>query len=92
MTSYKIYVNNIPFSATNQDLWNAFEPLAQRGRILNAYIVYEIDQTNNKRHKKRSRGFGFVEFSSIRDFGRAVSGEYNVYIGDRKLYIAVAND
>ncbi|MBN1898027.1 MAG: RNA-binding protein [Spirochaetes bacterium] len=47
----KIYVGNIPFQTSEDDLKELFE---KHGTVLSAKIVTD-------RHTGRSRGFGFVE-------------------------------
>ena len=50
----KLYVGNLPFSATNEALAEAF---AQCGTVESAKIIMD-------RETGRSKGFGFVEMSS----------------------------
>ena len=52
--SKKLYVGNLPFSATDADLMNVFQA---QGDVLSARIVVDRDTG-------RSKGFGFVEMSS----------------------------
>ncbi len=52
--SIKLYVGNLPFSATNQDLEGLF---AQSGQVESANVITDRDTG-------RSRGFGFVEMES----------------------------
>ncbi len=47
----KVYVGNLPWSLTNQDLENLFTPF---GAVESAQVVTDRDTG-------RSRGFGFVE-------------------------------
>ena len=47
----KIYVGNLSFRATDEDLRAAFEPY---GEVVSARVI-------NDRETGRSRGFGFVE-------------------------------
>lgn len=49
--SKKLYVGNLPFSTTEDDLYDLFE---QFGEVISARIIYD-------RETGRSRGFGFVE-------------------------------
>ena len=51
--SKKLYVGNLPFSTTADDLREAF---AQHGTVTSAQVVED-------RETGRSRGFGFVEMS-----------------------------
>ena len=52
--SKKLYVGNLPFQTTSDDLVEAFR---QFGAVTRAQIV-------NDRETGRSRGFGFVEMAS----------------------------
>lgn len=52
--SKNLYVGNLPFSTTADDLREAFEPY---GTVTSAQVVAD-------RETGRSRGFGFVEMSS----------------------------
>lgn len=49
----KIFVGNLPFRTTDDDLRNLFE---QHGQVLSANVVLD-------RETGRSRGFGFVEMN-----------------------------
>src|SRR5215211_77675 len=50
----KLYVGNLSYSTTNQDLEQLF---GQHGQVTSAQII-------NDRDTGRSKGFGFVEMSS----------------------------
>jgi RNA recognition motif-containing protein len=50
----KIYVGNLPFSTTDQDLRELF---ARHGQVSSASVVMD-------RESGRSRGFGFVEMDT----------------------------
>ncbi len=52
--SVKLYVGNLPFSATDQDLEGLF---AQAGQVESVSVISDRDTG-------RSRGFGFVEMES----------------------------
>lgn len=47
----KLYVGNLPWSATQDDLMRMFEPM---GEVISANVIMD-------RETGRSRGFGFVE-------------------------------
>jgi RNA recognition motif-containing protein len=51
--SKKLYVGNISFDTTNEDLVNAF---GQHGKVVSAQVVLDRDTG-------RSRGFAFVEMA-----------------------------
>ena len=59
----KLYVGNLPFSATDQILSDTF---AQCGTVASAKIIME-------RETGRSKGFGFVEMSSDVEAQNAIS-------------------
>lgn len=59
----KLYVGNLPFSATEQVLSTTF---AQCGTVESATIITDRDTG-------RSKGFGFVEMSSDEEAANAIS-------------------
>lgn len=59
----KLYVGNLPFSATEQILSDAF---AEYGTVESAKIITDRDTG-------RSKGFGFVEMSSDEEAQAAIS-------------------
>ncbi len=59
----KLYVGNLPFSATEQVLVDTF---SQCGTVESAKIITDRDTG-------RSRGFGFVEMASDADAAKAIS-------------------
>lgn len=59
----KIYVANIPFNATEQDVKNLF---AECGEIASVKIITD-------KFTGQSRGFGFVEMESENDAKKAIS-------------------
>ena len=52
--STKLFVGSLPWSASDEDLQNAF---AAHGNVLSAKVVTD-------KETRRSRGFGFVEFET----------------------------
>ena len=50
----KIYVGNLPFSATEDEVWKAFE---EHGEVQSIALITDRDTG-------RPRGFGFVEMES----------------------------
>jgi RNA recognition motif-containing protein len=62
----KLYVGNLPFSTTEQDLNNMF---SQCGTVESAKIIMDRDTG-------RSKGFGFVEMSSDAEALAAIT-KYN---------------
>ena len=59
----KIYVGNLPFSATDQILNDTF---AQCGKVESAKIIMDRDSG-------RSKGFGFVEMSTEAEAATAIT-------------------
>lgn len=59
----KLYVGNLNYEITSEELKNIFEPY---GKILSAKVV-------NNPETKRSRGYGFVEFSLEEDAQKATT-------------------
>ena len=59
----KLYVGNLPFSATDQILQDTF---SQCGTVTSASIITD-------RESGRSKGFGFVEMSSDAEAADAIS-------------------
>ncbi len=59
----KLYVGNLPFSATDQSLADTF---SQCGTVESAKIIMDRDSG-------RSKGFGFVEMSSDTEAEAAIS-------------------
>ena len=75
MTSKKLYVGNISFQTTNEDLAEAF---GQFGTVTSAQVVTDRDTG-------RSRGFAFVEMSSGAD--EAVNGMNGAQLSGRTLTV-----
>lgn len=58
----KLYVGNLPYGTTNEDLQQSF---SQAGQVVEAVVM--MDKMTG-----RSRGFGFVTMSSQEEANRAV--------------------
>ena len=58
----KLYVGNLPYSTTSDDLRNTF---AAAGAVASATVI--IDKMSG-----RSKGFGFVEFENDADADKAI--------------------
>ena len=63
MGSTRLYVGNIPFKATEEDLSGLF---SQAGEVLSVKLIKDAATG-------RLRGFGFVEMASAEDGEKAVS-------------------
>jgi RNA recognition motif-containing protein len=72
----KLYVGNLPFSATEQDLEDLF---GQAGRVFSASIITD-------RETGRSRGFGFVEMETQEAADAAIS-QFNGYQFDGRAVV-----
>jgi RNA recognition motif-containing protein len=73
----KLYVGNIPFGASEEDLRNFF---AEAGAVQSVKIV-----TNA--YSGRPRGFGFVEMASQEDATKAISLLNGKTLMDRALIV-----
>lgn len=76
----KLYVGNLPFSATDDSLKQLF---ARFGAVVSAKIVTDRDTG-------RSRGFGFVEMEGDREATEAVSGLNGKEFEGRTLTVSEA--
>ena len=75
--SMKLYVGNISFDTTNQDLIELF---SASGTVQSANIIEDRDTG-------RSRGFGFVEMSSQAEAQEAIATLDGKEIGGRALKV-----
>ena len=73
----KIYVGNLPYSTTDQELQDLF---ANHGNVQSANVVAD-------RYTGRSRGFGFVEMGSAEEAQQAISALNGVDYGERNLVV-----
>ena len=72
----RLYVGNLPFSVTNQDLEGLF---AQSGQVETANVITDRDTG-------RSRGFGFVEMES-REAAESAIQQLNGYEFDGRAIV-----
>ncbi len=72
-----IYVGNMQFSLTNEDLNNLF---SQFGSVTSAKII-------NDKVTGRSKGFGFVEMENDEDARKAIAGLAESEVMGRKLIV-----
>ena len=77
----KLYVGNLPFTATEESVRNLFEP---HGAVEKISLI-------NDRDSGQPRGFGFVEMSTA-DASRAMQALNGVDFGGRSLKINEAQD
>lgn len=77
----KLYVGNLPWSATDDELQSLF---ANVGQVLSARVITD-------RETGRSRGFGFVEMDDA-GASRAIAELNGQEMGGRPLRINEANE
>jgi RNA recognition motif-containing protein len=77
-----IYVSNLSFHTTSEDLKNLFSKF---GEVTSAKVI--MDKVTD-----RSRGFGFVEMSSEENGKEAMLGLNNKEIEGRSLSVSVARE
>ncbi|MBI5424021.1 MAG: RNA-binding protein [Opitutae bacterium] len=80
MENTKLYVGNIPFATTAQDLEGL---LGQAGAVSVVEIVFD-------KFTGRSRGFAFVTMGSAEEAQKAVDQFNNYDLGGRKLAVNIA--
>ncbi len=73
----KIYVGNLPYSTTDQELQELF---ANHGNVQSASVVTD-------RYTGRSRGFGFVEMGSAEEAQQVISALNGSDYGGRNLVV-----
>jgi RNA recognition motif-containing protein len=73
----KLYVGNLSYSVTEDDLKEAFGKI---GEVLSAKIITDAASG-------RSKGFGFVEMSSDEDAAKAISSLNGTTLMDRALTV-----
>ncbi len=72
-----IYVGNLPFSTTDEELREAF---AQHGEVSSASVIMD-------RETNRSRGFGFVEMPNAGEADGAIEAMNGTDMGGRSLRV-----
>src|SRR5215207_8055583 len=75
--SMKLYVGNLPFSTSNQDLNDMFGAI---GSVESCNVIED-------RETGRSRGFGFVEMANKEDGERAISELNGKEVNGRELKV-----
>lgn len=75
-----IYVGNLPWNTTDQELADLF---AQYGPVIKAQVITDRDTG-------RSRGFGFVEMPTDEDAQKAIDALNNQAFGGRPLTVNIA--
>ena len=80
--SAKLFVGNLPFSTTDQDLQNQF---ANAGLVESATVIKD-------RETGRSRGFGFVEMSSDEEAQKAIEMFNGKEMDGRAIVVNIARE
>src|SRR3989440_7052176 len=75
--STKLYVGNLSFRTTDEDLREAF---SQAGTVESANVIQD-------RETNRSRGFGFVEMASAEEAAKAIEMFNGKDIGGRNVTV-----
>jgi len=75
-----LFVRNISYKATNQDLKSFFETV---GTVVSAKIIF--DKENN-----RSKGYGFVEFATEEEAEKAIQQLDGASLLEREISIQPA--
>ena len=81
MNQKKLFVGNLPFSHTEEDLREAFSVY---GELEDVRLITE-------RESGRSRGFGFVTFVNVEDSQSAVALDGQT-LGARRIAVNVAKE
>ncbi|HLV90441.1 MAG: RNA-binding protein [Acidimicrobiales bacterium] len=82
MANTNIYVGNLAYSTTSQELEEAF---SRYGTVARAQVVSD-------RETGRSRGFGFVEMPSADEAQRAIEALDGSDLGGRRLTVNKARE
>jgi RNA recognition motif-containing protein len=80
MDNKKLYVGNLPWSIRDEQLRELF---SEFGEVVEAIVVTE-------RHSGRSRGFGFVKFSTDGAAQAAIEAMHQKDVEGRPLVVNVA--
>ncbi len=78
----KIYVGNLPFAATDQELEELF---GKHGKVVSAKVITDRDTG-------RSRGFGFVEMEDDAEADAAIRAFDGTEMGGRPLRVNEARE
>lgn len=78
----KLFVGNLSYSTGDAELRSAFEP---HGRVVAAEVVVD-------RMTGQSRGFGFVEFSTVEEANGAVGALHESVLDGRNIQVNTARE
>ncbi|CAD7084396.1 unnamed protein product [Hermetia illucens] len=81
-TKSTVYISNLPFSLTNNDLYKIFE---KHGKIVKVTIM-------RNRETRKSRGVAFVNYVRVEDAEACVQATDNVEMFGRTLKAGIAID
>ncbi len=73
----RLYVGNLPFALTEQELQTLFNP---HGQVANTKLITD-------KYSGRSKGFGFVEMSSDDEAQTAVDKMNGSDVGGRRIIV-----
>ena len=73
----KLFVGNIPFSMTEEELRTIFE---EYGSILSCKLIVDLETG-------KSRGFGFIEYASKEDAQKAIDQVHDQEVKGKKLVV-----
>lgn len=76
--STKLYVGNLPYSATDQSLANAF---SEFGTVNSAMVIMDRDTG-------RSKGFAFVEMSTNEEAMKSISNLDGAQVDGRSIKVS----
>ncbi len=79
MASKKLYVGNLPYSATEDDLRDMF---GEAGEVQSVKIIND--------ESGRSKGFGFVEMATNEEAAKAIASLNGKMLKDRELNVSEA--
>ena len=77
-----LYVSNLGFHVTEEDLRKLFEPF---GQVSSAKLITD-------RETGRSRGFGFIEMPAEQDANKAMTGLNGKQVEGRAISVTVARE
>lgn len=77
MAQNRLFVGNIPYTATEEDLRRLFEGA---GKVASVRIITDFDTG-------RSKGYAFVEMVSAADAEKAIKELNNATLNDRKIVV-----
>ena len=78
----RLYVGNLPYNFTSQDLQQTFSP---HGGVRSAEVIID-------RETGRSRGFGFVEMESDAASQQAIASLHEKDVGGRRITVNEARE